>query len=849
MKNYINTIFKVVVVVFCSLVVAACGDGEVKKTYSLPAMFQASYYNCPYNCKVEEEEYDKNEKLVKTNTYTFDNSGRLTYICSKEADSNDSIPLWIDYEGGNKLKLYAGNRKTDRFTMINKSRRSEIGTVMSITIGRPGINKTPGKDNRSLIIYLHWSSDNKYLTSFEVEKYFTETTHDSTAVQIIYDDENNMTCRVTRKSGAALEEVIDPSTSKVTMERVYYGKSSKPKKKYTYHYVDFDGDRWGTAYKVDSRGRSGGRIKRQYYIGGVVPKTEAVFTESDIAKAVKPKVTGDVILDYIANVKYKYELNNANNNTPTGKLFIVLSVLTLLFIWLYLYLGKRHGLFENFTGVPNADGMKRTWMFNIEPYKKVTVIILLALLAFVSAVLILLAVGAVTYGVLYAVKYILIAIVWIGWIMLILGVLGVLARVGEAIIFAIIGGIIVYFEDGIREFGDDIVDWGFTFMHDLNIFSWGLGLFKNFWDVILVVYLTPMIIFLAFAALTIILVGLLMVFELLVTRIYSIRRPCPSCGSTKTPEYWVDDHHIHPMALHPGLYGVFHQTNPYTGEKVPTMLLNGKGKLLRRCKDCGAFMKADAEKTFGTEKHIGIVGHRSSGKSYMLYTALGGLKDYFGSRASQMDADYNTNIDKMVARIEDGASIQTMDSDSYRAVQLIVERKKSPIPYHLFFYDVAGEKFNDASISLRQGTKFYQNVQTIVLVIDPAMIDYAALQPSDNLMKWVEQHPSPEHFNVNGTVSALQSILDLAHRDTKDIDLYVVCVKADTGYLEACGYPVTGEDLGIEKFITDELGWSNIVSVAKKFHSVHYDIASVKPEFRERLRNMFLHILKNMGVS
>ena len=315
-------------------------------------------------------------------------------------------------------------------------------------------------------------------------------------------------------------------------------------------------------------------------------------------------------------------------------------------------------------------------------------------------------------------------------------------------------------------------------------------------------------------------------------------------------EYWVDEHHKHPVPLHPGVYGVFTQRNPETGKKVPTMLFNGKGKLLRKCSSCGNFMKADAEKTFGTEKHIGIVGHRSSGKSYLLYTALGELKNYFGDRASQMDAEYDTNIDANFKRIAIGGNIQTDLKDSYKAVQLIVNRKMNPVPYHLFFYDVAGEKFNQASTASKTAMDFYRNVQMIMFVIDPAMVDYSFNPPSENIEKWLTKHASPEHFSTDGTFSTLKNILESVGRKTKNIDFMFVCVKADTGYLEACSYPTSGEDLGIEQFMREELGLSNLVDAAKgSFRSVKFDISSVKPEFRERLTSLFVNVLRHLGVS
>ena len=153
----------------------------------------------------------------------------------------------------------------------------------------------------------------------------------------------------------------------------------------------------------------------------------------------------------------------------------------------------------------------------------------------------------------------------------------------------------------------------------------------------------PLGCFLALALLLITLSLVLRGTEYVAMMIYGVNRPCPFCGNKKGIAYMVDGKE-YPVDLNPGVYGVFHQTCRSIGVRVPTMLLNGKAKLTRRCPHCGRLINKSHEQVVGTDVHIGIVGERSSGKSYMLYSALDGLQRMFGSDLTQVAVDGNTDV-------------------------------------------------------------------------------------------------------------------------------------------------------------------------------------------------------------
>lgn len=337
-------------------------------------------------------------------------------------------------------------------------------------------------------------------------------------------------------------------------------------------------------------------------------------------------------------------------------------------------------------------------------------------------------------------------------------------------------------------------------------------------------------------------------FEFIVTRIYSIRRPCPICGSTATPDYIVGGK-SHPVKLHPGVYGVFTHKSPVTGESIPTMLLNGRGKVTRKCKKCNSFINADTDNTIGTEIHIGIVGHRSSGKSYLLYSGLSSLMSSYPERFSQIDADNDTRIENKKKRIDARDGIQTDVANKYRAIQLILKSKLRPVPYHLFFYDVAGEKFNASSSSHKTAMDFYRNVQSIVFIVDPSMLDISGTPASAKFVDWHKRNANAEKYRIDGSFAVLKDILETVGRKSNKIDFNFVCTKTDMGYLPELGYSKTPGENEIERFISTELGLSNLINSARaSFKNVHFYTVSAIESDKSRLKNLFITLLEQRKV-
>lgn len=553
------------------------------------------------------------------------------------------------------------------------------------------------------------------------------------------------------------------------------------------------------------------------------------------------------IRGYFSNIKERIDIISGEYDGGTILLIIVLLLTITGMVWVLIRMIKHPFFIRQVTSA----GMSRMWMYDYSRYLNVLSYFGIVFGCFIGAILLIALVGCVAWLIAWIIKILFTILIWVGIILTVIGVLGAIAE-SEFAAALVVGVPILIFKNTFARWGESIVAWSFNFLQKVNMIAWGYHFFVDLWDAILFVFLTPIAVFLVVALVVVLLSSMLNGFEWVITRIYSIRRPCPSCGSTQVPDYMIGGK-VHPVKLHPGTYGVFSHISPYTGEKIPTMLLNGKGKLTRKCPKCGTIIQADAKQTFGTDVHIGFVGPRSSGKSYLLYSGLSYIMKSHSDSVQQIDSDLDTKIDDKVQRINLGQGIQTNIANRYRAVQLMVTSKLRPVPYHLFFYDVAGEKFNASSSSYKTAMDFYKNVQSIVFILDPSMIDYTGIPASERIKNWSKQltNDQGEVYRVDNAFSVLKDILESVGRKPQKIDFCFVCTKSDMGYVEADGLnrkELTEQD--IERFIRNSLGLGNLVNAAKAtFNSVHFFEISVKDKDDSKLKRLFEFIAKQQGVD
>lgn len=814
--------YKLLLLILLSVIITSCSQERARFSPYTP-----NYYEVKGSVKsIIEREYSNKYKLLYTKRFDFDKSGRLTSF--QHIANKDTVTRYMRYKDNGRIENIQWNEIAKYTPEFNG-----FGDLIKETYIT---SETNGVKSGLIQEYEYDTSGNV------INEKTCRIKSDCSSIEHIY--ENNKLKQI-KEYNLGEEIYYDCDTSGlVASKKVYDETTNKITSQSTYKYKLDNNKNW--IEKVERENKWLKSIIRREILYYSETELAATNTTEQASVFTKPYINIPFVDNYINEV-----LSRSRNqgDSPNNVLFIILIVCSIIVTAIGWYMASDF-VFHNFTGHIQNNGMKRLWMYNQEPYTKVGTLLLIALVAFVASIILILLVGGAIWGLLWIVKLILWAIIIIGWICLIGGGLALLDKkpAPAGCLPLIIGILIVSFQDTVEKIGENLVTWGVEFMQSVNMFSWGMGIFKNYWDVILVIFFTPMVLFFGFAVFVITLIMLLNGFEFIVTRIYSIRRPCPICGSTATPDYIVGGK-SHPVKLHPGIYGVFTHKSPITGESVPTMLLNGRGKVTRKCRKCNSFINADTDNTIGTEIHIGIVGHRSSGKSYLLYSGLSYLMSLYPERFSQIDADNDTRIENKKKRIDARDGIQTDVANKYRAIQLILKSKLRPLPYHLFFYDVAGEKFNASSSSHKTAMDFYRNVQSIVFIIDPSMLDISGTPASAKFVDWHKKNANAEKYKIDGSFAVLKDILETVGRKSNKIDFNFVCTKTDMGYLPELGYSKTPEENEIERFISTELGLSNLINSARSsFKNVHFFMVSAIESDKSRLKDLFVKLLEQRKV-
>ena len=148
--------------------------------------------------------------------------------------------------------------------------------------------------------------------------------------------------------------------------------------------------------------------------------------------------------------------------------------------------------------------------------------------------------------------------------------------------------------------------------------------------------------------------------------------------------------------------------------------------------------------------------------------------------------------------------------------------------------------------------RFYTNVQSIVVVVDPLMIDTQApgVRATMQFEQWQkEKNPRPMRYNPAETLASLNAYLEKYGRSARKIDLTFVLVKSDMGYFEAMGYPASPDSDRICEFMKKELGMTTLVNTGEMFRSVSFYATSVYTDNRSTLRELFFHLLRQRKIS
>lgn len=501
---------------------------------------------------------------------------------------------------------------------------------------------------------------------------------------------------------------------------------------------------------------------------------------------------------------------------------------------------------------------RKIWCFYADPYKKGLAatgltggtILAIIIIAFLVVAIITLLLYILAWGLM------LLAVVALGALAL-SGAYGFKHNGWAGVIGLVVTISIV---DAIHEFVFDIVKevgvFAQEFSENLNYFDGVYQVIATNIVIIIGVILAPAILVLIVASVFLTVNFIFNSFEKLVFSIYGIRHRCPECGNKTEPAIYrcVNCNHTHPIKLMPGKYGVFSHACTNCGEKMPTMLLFGnKKKLPHSCPNalCTAELTAGV---LGKDKHIAFIGGTSSGKTCLLLQTTQYLLSKGGNIPEiKQERDFSDSQEK-INRGE--APLKTQKTDAYRAFQ--VEIKKGAFPYHLHFYDVAGENFED-SIDAK-GQHFFKILDSIAFVFDPFYSEN--FRTKHKIPSAFEYSNRPPLDIMRNLAQALEKF-SKHKKDIKKIPLNVMMVKTDIGYLKDVVDPsmtIKESSAKIRQYIEKELEEGAFLQLIDQYFSkitFHYVSALGRtpsgaidrsPFVAENLDVSINHILKGVKV-
>ena len=488
---------------------------------------------------------------------------------------------------------------------------------------------------------------------------------------------------------------------------------------------------------------------------------------------------------------------------------------------------------ENVRGQYDSNNMRRLFVFNRQPYILVLHLSVSIFLSAAVGAIILFIIGGVGFLLLWVLKLLIWAIIIIGWIGLVGGIIAVFTKEPLGCLAVIIGGIIVFFRDTLADWGNACVEAGFRFFNALNLWDFCQYLFNVYALKVLIIALIPIGVGVAVAIFTMLCSFAFEGLETVMTNKYNIKYPCPFCHNPSEPAVYLSNNIELPINLRPGMYGLLHITHPQTGEEMPTMLLNGRDNLSRKCPHCNRII---SYKT-GIEKHIAFVGLPESGKTCLTYRFVGNMmkKD---SHIKFTD-DVNKEAQSIILAIKNGKeqelASKTSVNDMRRSLQIIVPGKAS-LPYHFFIDDVGGELFTTAGVESNY-MQFFKDVESVSFLLDPFTMDFSEYEISGDFAEWYNanivgkemQEHSEKFENVLQTVKTMSD--QFIHK-TSEIHINVVLVKCDTGYIPK---DISENGNKLKDFVSTQMGMAaEVMDLENTYASIHFYAVSA---------------LKNIGVD
>ncbi len=516
-------------------------------------------------------------------------------------------------------------------------------------------------------------------------------------------------------------------------------------------------------------------------------------------------------------------------------------------------------------------GQPKVLFFSKAPYELFLTVAGIILSAFVVTIILFILIGSLTWLFTWMGRILLVGLFWIlvvglyalGVAMVINAIFGSEARFLSFILSWIPVLLATYLGDykfDIYSWGNAMTMWGTSVFTTFNIFKVAIYIVKTYWLTSLLISVAPLAIFLVAAGLFMLFASGLMLYEKIKMNHYNVSHPCPFCGEHSEPAVYLSDGIPLHVPLQPSVWGMFNITHPVTGEKMPTLFLNGKDRLERRCAHCDGLISAK----IGAEKHISFAGVPGSGKSTLLYRIVAELcrmkigNENICSFTDNMGAE-ETIGKAFIKSIENGEKMEeypqkTMEG-RHKSIQLLAQNANGALPYRLYINDIAGEMFT-ASNSQYEDAPFFKNTNVLVFALDPFTMKSNELDFSPEFASWYNKNVGKKDdligkIDLEEAFTALVNIVGKyrKEKDLSKIKLMITFVKTDTGYLAEAGN--INDSSYLREFAINDMGLESLISKFedKGFTVSYHAISASESAEKSGISSLIDDILCHLRIS
>lgn len=484
-------------------------------------------------------------------------------------------------------------------------------------------------------------------------------------------------------------------------------------------------------------------------------------------------------------------------------------------------------------------GQSKVLFFSPSLYKLFALIAMFFVVAFIVTIILFILVGGLVWLSTWGGRIVFVGLYWILlvglWVLTVaVTIAGFSFGVVGALLGFLPGALAVWFgefREDVADIGYSMVEWGERVFSTFNIFDFALYIVEQYWLTALIISLLPLLLFVCAAILFMIFAGALSLYENIKMKRYNVSHPCPFCGEHSEPAVYLSKGVPLHVPLRPSVWGMFNIMHPATGEIMPTLFLNGKDRLERRCVHCDGLISAH----IGVEKHIAVAGVPNSGKSTLLYRIISEFSRMKVENESVFSFTDNMGVNETVAQafletIKDGQKMnyfpEKTSEGRHKSIQMLAYSLNSSLPYRVYVNDIAGELFT-ATNNQYEDAPFFKNTNVLIFALDPFTMRASELDFSPEFASWYKNNIGDKNdwegkVDLDEAFSALINTIS-KYRKEKDfskIKLMITFVKTDTGYLNDLS-DRNNEEL-LREFALSEMGLGSLIS---KLESVGFNVS------------------------